>query len=413
MQNKMISLRKGRLGLLRRGHPWIYKGQFTQVAHFIQPGDIVSVVNSDGKSVGRGYYNPRSEISIRILSFKNEPIDGNFFRKKITEAVEKRKALLSRTNAYRAIFGEADGLPGLIVDVYNDTAVLQILTLGMEKLKPLALEAVREVLRPKYVYEKSESPFRKLEGLKDVRIWYGAKGEIRENKGEIREERGEIREEKGVIEIFEGKVKFLVDIENGHKTGFYLDQRRSRMALAGLSKGKKVLDLFCYAGGFSISAAVYGAQKALGADIKEKWLELARNNAGLNNVSDRTEFVKGDAFSILEDIHKSGVTFDIIIIDPPSFLKKKESLASASRGYRQLNTLAMKTLSGDGILATFSCSHNMPNEVFSDILKRSAAEAGKKTAILKRCHQAEDHPVVRTIPETEYLKGYFLRVSAK
>lgn len=411
MQNKIISLRKGRLGQLRAGHPWIYKGQFTQVAHFIQPGDIVSVVNSDGKSVGRGYYNPRSEISIRILSFKNEPIDRNFFCKKITEAVEKRKTLFSKTNAYRAIFSEADGLPGLIVDIYDDTAVFQILTLGMEKLKPLVLEAVREVLRPKYIYEKSESSFRRIEGLKDVRMWWGEKGEIRENKEEMGEEKGAIRENKGAVEIFEGKVKFLVDIENGHKTGFYLDQRKARMALEGLSKGKRVLDLFCYTGGFSISAAVYGAQSVRGIDIKEEWLELARKNAELNNVSERTEFVKGDAFSILEDIHKSGETFDIIILDPPSFLKSKESLASASKGYRQLNTLAMKTLSDGGILVTFSCSHNMPNEVFSDILKRSAAEAGKKTAILKRCHQSEDHPIVRTIPETEYLKGYFLRVT--
>ena len=388
---KSVRLRKGRKGVIRPGHPWIFKTQLTKPDPTIKPGDIISVTDDKGKFVGRGYYNPKSEIVVRLLTFLDEPIGNDFFHNRIAQALDKRKDLSSVTNAYRAVFSEADGLPGLIIDLYNDTAVFQALTLGMEKFKSQVADVIDEILKPKYIYEKSASPFRKLEGLKDVTGWWGDEG-------------------KSLVEIFEGRARFLVDIVNGHKTGFYLDQRKSRLALEGISKNKKVLDLFCYTGGFSISAAVYGAKHVLGTDIKEEWLKLARGNAVLNNVGEKTEFVKGGAFEVLKNINNSGEKFDIIILDPPSFLKKRESITTAAKGYRQLNTLAMESLSDGGILATFSCSHNMPNELFSKIVKESAAAAGKQFTIIKRCHQAEDHPVIRVIPETEYLKGYFLKV---
>ena len=391
MQDKIIQLRSGRLGKLKAGHPWIYKAHLRKVSTSVAPGDIVLVMNADSKFLGRGYYNPKSAISVRILTFKDEPIDQEFFHNKIREAFARRKLLSTKTNAYRVIFSEADGLPGLIADRYADTIVFHILTLGMEGLKNFIVKSIKEVLSPKYIYEKSQSPFRKIEGLKDLKRWWGEKGET-------------------PIEIFEGKTKFLVDVENGHKTGFYLDQRRSRMAMEGISKGKTVLDLFCYTGGFSISAAVFGAKRILGIDIKEKWLGQAHKNAALNNVSDKVEFIREDAFTTLKNICDKGERFDIIVIDPPSFLKSKHSIKSASKGYAELNLMAMKTLKEGGILATFSCSHNMPNELFSKILKDASLEAKKNIQILKRCHQAEDHPIVRTLPETEYLKGYFLRV---
>ena len=307
--------------------------------------------------------------------------------------MEKRKKLLAVTNAYKAVYSEADGLPGLIVDVYNDTAVFQVMTLGMEKVKGIIIDGIREIIAPKYIYEKSESSFRKLEGLTHMSSWHGDIG-------------------KGVVEILEGKVKFLVDIIRGHKTGFYLDQRRSRMSLESFAKGKKVLDLFCYTGGFSVSAACYGASDVRGIDIKEEWLDMAGKNAALNGVSANTEFVSGNVFDTLREINNSGEKFDIIILDPPSFLKTKESLAGASKGYKDLNLYAMKTLNEGGMLCTFSCSHSMPNEIFADILNKAARDAKKKTAIIKRCHQAEDHPIVRAIPETEYLKGYFLKITS-
>ena len=392
-KEKSVRLRSGAKGVIRPSHPWIFKGQLLKTDPAIKPGDIISVTNEKGEFIGRGYYNPKSQIIIRLLTFIDEPIDTDFLHKMIMQAVDKRKGLSVITNAYRAVFSEADSLPGLIIDVYNDTAVFQILTLGMEKLKPQISDLIDEILKPKHIYEKSVSPFRKIEDIKDITGWWGDEG-------------------KGLVEISEGKTRFLVDIINGHKTGFYLDQRKSRLALDGIVKDKKVLDLFCYTGAFSVSAAVCGAKEVRGFDIKEEWLELARKNSELNGVGDKAIFQKGDAFEVLKKVNESGEKFDIIILDPPSFLKSRESVVSASRGYRELNMLAMKALVDGGVLATFSCSHNMPNELFSKILKEAATTAGKEFTILKRCHQAEDHPIIRSIPETEYLKGYFLKVSS-
>lgn len=387
-----VILRSGKKGATRPGHPWIFRSQILKADHASKPGSIVSVYGHDGKFIGRGYHNPRSEISVRILTFKNEQIDAQFFSDRIAEALKKREGLSGVTNAYRAVFSEADGLPGLIADVYADTVVFQALTSGMDRLKTLAVGAITDILKPGYIYEKSVSQFRKIEGLKDETRWWGPEGKPR-------------------VGIFEGKAKFLVDIISGHKTGFYLDQRKSRLGLEGFCKDKSVLDLFCYTGGFSVAAGLFGARRVKGIDIKEEWLELARENSRLSGVAEKTEFEKADAFGALEGVLRSGQKFDIIIIDPPSFLKTRESLKSASAGYGELNVNAMKCLNSGGMLATFSCSHNMPNEVFADIIKKAAAKAGKRLTILKRCHQSEDHPIVRAIPETEYLKGYFLRVA--
>ncbi len=392
MQNKIIQLRKGRKGTLRPGHPWIFKGQTLKVPPGIRPGDIVTVVNSQGEFAGRGYYNPASEITIRLLTFNDEPIDGTFLQKRIEDAIAKRSFLSGLTSARRLVFSEADGLPGLIVDQYNDTIVFQISTLGMERMKEGLLKVLADIVNPRYIYEKSDSPFRKIEGLKTIKKWRLYDGETN-------------------VEIYEGDAKFIVDIENGHKTGFYLDQRRSRAALKEISIGKTVLDLFCYTGGFSVNAALGGAKRVVGVDIKPEWLALARKNATLNGVSDKIEHREGDVFEILNNICDSGEKFDIIILDPPSFVKEKKSIISAAKGYKELNTLAMRSLNESGTLCTFSCSYNMSNDIFSEAIKRSATEAGKSLTVLKRCHQDKDHPIVKSIPQTEYLKGYFLRCS--
>jgi 23S rRNA (cytosine1962-C5)-methyltransferase len=392
MQDKIITLRTGKKGKLKPGHPWIFKGQALKTPPGIRAGDIVTVVNGQGEFVGRGYYNPASEISIRLLTFKDEPIDGTFLQKRIEDAIAKRSFLSGTTNARRLIFSEADGLPGLVVDQYNDTVVFQISTLGMERMKEGLLRVLADIVNPKYIYEKSDSPFRKKEGLKTIKKWCLYDGETN-------------------IEIHEGPAKFVVDIENGHKTGFYLDQRKARAALKDISKGKTVLDLFCYTGGFSVNAALGGAKRVVGVDIKPEWLAMARKNAELNGVSDKIEHIEGDAFEVLNNICNSGEKFDIIIVDPPSFLRSKKDLITAVKGYRELNTLAFKTLSDGGVLCTFSCSHNMPNKIFSDVIKDAAGLAGKKFTILKRCRQDKDHPIIKEIPETEYLKGYFLRAT--
>ena len=390
MQNKVITLRAGKKGKLKPRHPWIFKGQTLKIPPGIRAGDIVAVIGGDGKFVGRGYYNPSSEISIRLLTFKDEAVDELFLHKRITDAIAKRAYLSDITDAKRLVFSEADGLPGLIVDQYKDTLVFQISTLGMERLKDSLLKILADIVNPKFIYEKSDSPFRKIEGLKTIKKWWLYPGETN-------------------IEIYEGTAKFIVDIEHGHKTGFYLDQRRSRAALKDISKGKTVLDLFSYTGGFSVNAALGGAKRVVSVDIKPGWLDLVRRNAALNGVPDKIETKEGDVFEILNNICESGEKFDIIVLDPPSFLRSKKDLITAIKGYREINTLAFKALSDNGVLCTFSCSHNMPNKIFSDVIKDAALRAGKKFTILKRCRQDKDHPIVKDIPETEYLKGYFLK----
>lgn len=392
--DKIVKLRKGRMGRLNPGHPWIYGAQLLKERSSVKPGDIVTVEDADGKFVGRGYYNPRSIIAVRLLTFRKENIDQSFFDRRMGEALKKRHEIIRETDAYRAVYSESDGLPGLILDVYADTAVFQIFTLGMEALKPMLLESVKKLIRPAYIYERGDSPFRKIEGLPEVKGWLGKTG-------------------RDFVEMREGRIRFLVDVTAGHKTGFYLDQRRSRLGMENISKNKKVLDLFSYTGAFAVSSAVYGAADVLAVDVKGEWLDLGRRNAELNGVADRIKFLKGDVFDVLREKMRDGEKYDIVILDPPSFLRTKKALAGALRGYKELNLTAMKVLNEGGILCTFSCSHNMPNEMFSDILKRAAADAGKTWTILKRCHQAKDHPIVRAIPETEYLKGYFLRVTSK
>lgn len=391
MREGVIRLRRGRSGERRPAHPWIYNNQILKNPQTIPAGGVVTVLDGAGKFIGRGYYNPRSVITARILTFLDEPLGTEFFRKRLSEAFNKRRPIFARTNACRAVFSEADSLAGLIADIYKDTLVLQISTLGMERFKEDIIEAARDALKPGFMYEKSDSPSRKLEGLKAARGWVGREGEP-------------------VVEILEGRARFLVDVENGHKTGFYLDQRRSRLAMEGVTKGKRALDLFSYTGGFAVSAAIHGANEVKAVDIKEDWLALGRKNAALNGVGDKTGFTRSDAFSFLEGLRRSGEKYDVVILDPPSFLKSKRSVKSASKGYKEINSLAMGALTDGGVLCTFSCSHNMPNDVFSGIIKESALAAKKRFSILKRCHQDIDHPIVKSIPETEYLKGYFLKI---
>jgi 23S rRNA (cytosine1962-C5)-methyltransferase len=270
--------------------------------------------------------------------------------------------------------------------------VIQVFTLGMDNLKGMILQILLDAVKAKFVYERSDSPFRRMEKLKPVKQWIGAAG-------------------KDEVQIREGAAKFAVDIVKGHKTGFYLDQRRSRLALKEIAKDRSVLDLFCYTGGFSVNAALGGAAGVLSVDTKKDWLELASRNACSNGMQDKIEFRHGDAFKVMQELCGSGRKFGIIVVDPPSFLKSKKDIVMASRGYKELNTMALKALSPDGILCTFSCSHNMPNDIFSGILKDSAKAAGRSFTILKRCHQDKDHPILKDVPETEYLKGYFLKVS--
>lgn len=377
-----------------RFHPWVYKNHIAVVDPEISPGDIVSVITHDNAYLGTGYYNPKSVIAIRILSRKEELIDNNFFNKYIFQAFQKREHLKKITNAFRIVSSEADSLPGLIVDLYNNTVVFQITTLGMERLKNEIISSIYNTIKPEYIFERSDSIMCKLEGFKPAVSWHGSQG--KEN-----------------VHIYEGKGKFIVDIAHGHKTGFYLDQRKSRIAVEDFAKNKKVLDIFSYTGGFAIHAALGKASKVVCIDIKNEWLEQLKYNAQINNVSEKIECIKGNAFNILRKYIQTEEIFDMIILDPPSFVKNKSGLQNAVKGYLELNRLAMRLLNNKGILCTFSCSHHMKNEIFSDMLKKAAEAEIKTFSILKRCHQDKDHPIIETIPETEYLKGYFLSIINK
>ena len=373
-------------------HPWIYKNYLAKINPGINSGDVVDIITHDRRYLGTGYYNPDSVIAIRILSTEEENIDKNFIAERISQAIGKRDEIRKISNAFRVVSSEADGLPGLIVDLYNDTAVVQINTLGMDRLRDEIISSISEIIQPAYIFEKSDANVRRLEGLTQTAGWHGAEGKER-------------------VAIQEEKVKLIVDIVHGHKTGFYLDQRKARMAVGDFAKGKRVLDVFCYTGGFTVHALVNKATEVVCVDLKDQWLDLVKLNAGINNVSGSLRCIKGTAFNFLDYLISRNELFDMIILDPPSFLKSRHDLKTAIKGYLDLNRRGMKLLKEKGVLCTFSCSHHMRNEIFSDIIKKAAELEDKNISILKRCRQDKDHPVVAHIPETEYLKGYFLSVS--
>ena len=327
-------MHSGRRGQISYGHPWIYKGQIKE-APGERDGDIFSVYSSGGRFLGKGYYNPRSEIAVRLLSYKDEAIDESFFARRIEHALEFRKKFVKETDACRVVFSEADGLPGLVVDKYAEYIVFQILTLGMEKKKEALVNIMRETLKPKFLYEKSDATSRRLEGLTEVKKWWGAEG-------------------KSMVTISEDKAKFLVDIETGHKTGFYLDQRDSR--------------------------------------------------------GDRIKFRTVNVFEALKEFDRSKERFDVVILDPPSFVKNKKAVENALTGYKEINLRAMKILNEGGILATFSCSGHIEEELFLQVILDAAFDTKKCLKILKKCSQAVDHPVDPFIPQTSYLKGFILAV---
>ncbi len=374
------------------GHPWIYRSQIGSVSEE-SPGDIYAVHSASGFLLGKGYYNPRSEITVRLFTYKDEVIDEAFFESRIKKALQFRNKYVKDTNAYRVVSSEADGLPGLIVDKYADHLVFQILTLGMEKRKETVVAALKKALNPAFIYEKSDAPSRKLEGMNEVKRWWEEEG-------------------KAEVEIFEGKLKFIVDISGGHKTGFYLDQRDSRRAIKDFVKDKKVLDCFSYTGGFSVYSSFYGAKEVLGIDIHKASVELANRNAKLNGLSEeKIRFKTGNIFNELKRFDAKRERFDVIILDPPSFVKSKNALEGALTGYKEINLRAFKILDEGGILATFSCSGHIEEELFLQVILDAAFDAKRGVKILNRCSQPLDHPVDPFIPQTLYLKGLVLEAS--
>ena len=392
-----LELRRNSERLLLQGHPWVYSGAVDGCDPSVSPGDIVDVVNGKGRFIGRGYYNPRSTIVVRILTRQeNAAIDGEFLQRQIARAVALRRGnpLLAGTNACRLVHGENDGLPGLIVDEYAGFLVVQLHTLGMDRLRQDLVEALEHVVHPRGIYERSDVGTRRADGLNDRPC-----GTL------LGEEPPEL------IDIEENGVVLHIDVRRGQKTGLFLDQRPNRTLLQQMSEGKSVLDCFSYTGGFAAHALKGGARRCLSIDIARAALIDSRRNLESNCPSGSVYHgVTADLFSFLDDMANRGPQFDIVVIDPPSLLRKQKDLNHAMGIYTKLNRNALKLVRNDGILVTASCSTRISNEDFFQILRRASAGARVNTRLIAFNQNAPDHPVNPAFPEGRYLKCIFAAV---
>ncbi|OGW03483.1 MAG: SAM-dependent methyltransferase, partial [Nitrospinae bacterium RIFCSPLOWO2_02_FULL_39_110] len=371
-----IKLKKGADKRIRSGHLWIFSNEITDKLKKYKGGDIADLYSYKGEFLGRGYINPLSLIAIRILTYKKEDIDTNFFYNRINRALSYRKEMYPDANSYRVVFGESDFLPGLIVDKYEDYLIVQILSLGMEIRKDTILNALEDVFHPAGIIERNDVAVRELEGLK---IHKGIlKGDLKDN-----------------IIIRENGVKFEVDILNGQKTGFFFDQRENRQVIKKyVKKGGRVLDCFCYSGAWSIHSARNGADEVIGLDSSDDAIKLAKRNAEINGFSERCRFKNVDVFDELRRLVSVGEKFDAIILDPPAFVKSAGKVKEALKGYKEINLQAMKLLKNGGILITCSCSYHIDKETFRDMLIQAASDSERDFRIIEFRGQAPDHPVL-------------------
>ncbi len=376
---------------LQRGHLWAFSNELLDLPKDIAPGAIVTLVRErDGVPIGNGFYHPHSLISFRLLTQNvGETIDASFFERRIAEAAARRELLSSRRNAYRIIHGESDFLPGLIVDRYGDVLACQMLSAGFDARKEMIFEILQKLFTPSAIVEKNNSHLRKLEGLPvGESLIFGS-----DPSTEIHDAAG---------------TRYHVNVLSGQKTGFYLDQMENRIRLRDfLRSGARVLDLFANNGGFAINAAMAGASSVLVVDESSAALERLRQNAELNVVSDRITTRVADCFDFLRESHDE---FDAIVVDPPALAKSKKDIAQAHKAYMTLNANAMRRLSKDGLLVTCSCSHHIGRERFLDILHEASYKSGRAVTILEERGAGIDHPALLSMPETTYLKCFFLRI---
>jgi len=391
----VIRLKKGRDRTGRFRHPWIFSGAIAAIDGNPQPGDIVRVVDSGGDFIGQGYYNPLSQIAVRILEFAEAAkIDGGWWDARIAESIARRRSIInSETNSCRLIYGEADFLPGLIVDLYADFLTVQFLTAGTERLKNEIVDSLTKQMKTEGIYERGDSPARKKEGLPQIsKPLYG-------------------RLPPSGLTIRENGLSYEVDIIGGQKTGWYFDQRDNRLAVAEFSAGGTVLDCFSYSGGFSIAALTRGAAHSTLVDSSAAFLDQARRNLRLNHLPEsKADFVNGDAFDYLRELQRDNRSFDLVILDPPKFAPTKNSLEKAMSGYKDINLLGLKLVRSGGYLATFSCSGAIDWQLFRTAVGWAAIDSGRKVQITHQMRQAPDHPVLFSFPQSEYLKGFLCRV---
>jgi 23S rRNA (cytosine1962-C5)-methyltransferase len=367
------------------GHPWIFGNELDRTEGEVAGGGIVEIYTYDSKFLGRGYINPKSQIIIRILSReKTEQITAEFFLKKIKEAWEYRKRTGYQENC-RLVYAEADFLPGLIIDKFNDYFVIQTLTLGMELWKPAIVTALEEIFRPAGIYERNDVPVRELEGMKQQKGFLSKPFDPR-------------------IIIVENGLRFHVDLENGQKTGYFLDQRDNRNAIRHIVKNAEVLGAFCYTGTFEIHAAKYGAKEVLGLDISENAVDQARKNAVLNGLESICRFEAVNAFDALKEWSRNGRKYDVVMLDPPAFTKNRENIRNAIAGYKEINLRGMKLLRKGGFLVSSSCTNLVSPELFLETIRQAAKDAKKVIRQVTFQGASGDHPVIYGIENTNYLK---------
>ncbi len=372
------------------GHPWIFKSDISYVDADLEPGDVATVKARSGRFLCRAVYNPRSQIALRILTWKDEACGEDLIREKVRRAIAYRRQFADLKSC-RLLFAESDGLPAVICDSFGDVVVMQCLSLGMERFKSAVCDAIEDEIRPRGIYERADVPVRLLEGLDQ----------------ESRVLRGTVPEES--VEMTENGIRFRVDVRKGQKTGYFLDQKENRAAMASFVRGQRVLDCFTHIGSFALHAARYGASEVLGVDISDFACGCAAENAKLNGF-DNVRFECANAFDFLRNRSDAGEQYDVVILDPPAFTKTRSAVASAERGYKEINLRGIKMTRPGGILITCSCSQHMLPGQFREVVHSAAADAHARLMQIEWRTQGRDHPILAAAPETEYLKCGIYRV---
>lgn len=386
-----IILGKGEDKRVRAGHPWIFSNEIRELQGEKVPGAAAEVFDFTGRFIGTGYYNPSSLIAVRLLTHHHANIDDtSFFRQKIVKALAYRRLIYPELESFRVVYSEGDFLPGLIVDKYGDWLAVQFLTKGIDARREQITSSLLEIFSPRGIVARNDTGSRTLEGLDErVEILHGDVPEI--------------------IEVEEHGLHFAVDILKGQKTGHFFDQKENHLLLKGISAGRDVLDCFCYTGSWGLHAAFFGAASVTFVDVSERALTLARRNVAVSGLTTPMRYESNDAFELLRSIKSSGITYDIVILDPPAFVKNRKALKEAEKGYLTINRRAMELLREGGYLITCSCSYHMGREMFRDLLVKAARLAGREMRIIESRAQALDHPVLLAVPETEYLKCFLVQ----
>lgn len=397
MPNAVVTLKKGAGRTLKEGGPWIYDNEIESIMGSFTDGDIVLVHDFDGYPLGRGFINRNSKLTVRMMTRNRDTeVDESFIRMRVKNAWEYRKKVMDDISSCRVIFGEADFLPGLVVDKFADVLVVESLALGIDRFKEMIIDILKELMEAdgihiRGVYERSDAKVREQEGMERYKGFIGAPFDTK-------------------VEIVENGVRYYVDVKDGQKTGFFLDQKYNRRAAAKLCKGARVLDCFTHTGSFALNAGMAGAEHVTGVDASELGVTQARENAALNSLEDRVEFICEDVFDLLPRLEKQGEKFDVVILDPPAFTKSRSSVKKAVKGYREINLRGMKLVKDGGYLATCSCSHFMDYELFTQTIGQAARNVHKRLRQVEFRTQSPDHPILWGAVDSYYLKFYIFQV---